>query len=307
MSKKELINLNTVDSSKVYKKAHQTLKSLSLNPNHSQLSKNIIKAIKASNTTSFLVHLKQQNYTNGTINIMMESLVNLGLFLSSSSIEDYRDFLIENVKPTTANLRIYCVNKYLNYIGIQYAIRCVAVQSKKVLDKVISLKSYNKLKDYYIAENNMEIYYAVKVLASTGMRPSELFKIRYEDISIGYVDIYSKRNKQRRIFFPKPLVKEMSSYYNIKNMTNIEDNIFKFSIAHLRYEIRKGVECGIDRKELYPYSFRHLYAKTFLKKSKNITLLADILGHESLETTRIYTRLTKEEQAQEVNRIVDWG
>ena len=254
----------------------------------------------------FIVNLKQQDYAVRTIATVKESLSGFVKFLEHDSIENYRHYLIQRVKPATANLRIYCVNKYLKYIKYPYTMKSVTISSKKALEKVISLKDYNKLKDYYKANDNMEMYFAVMVLASTGIRPSELFKIRYCDITVGYADIYSKRNKQRRIFFPKALVKEMQSYYNIKNMKDTSNYIFNFDLAHLRYELRKGVKCGISRDVLYPYSFRHLYGKTFMKKSKNIALLADILGHESLETTRIYTRLTKEEQAQEVNKIVDW-
>lgn len=267
----------------------------------------VLYQLNITKIDEFIGYLKQQNFAVKTINIMKESLTNLSSFLVSNSIENYRDYLIKNFKPSTANLRIYCANKYMEYIKFQYTIKCVSVSSKKTLEKVISLKDYNKLKGFYKDNNNMEMYFVIKVLASTGIRPSELFKIRYKDITVGYVDIYSKRNKQRRIFFPKSLVKELFTFYSIKTMNDLNDFIFKFSISHLRYELRKGVKCGVSRDVLYPYSFRHLFGKTFLKKSKNLTLLADILGHESLETTRIYTRLTKEEQAQEVNRIVDWG
>ena len=66
----------------------------------------------------------------------------------------------------------------------------------------------------------------------------------------------------------------------------------------LRYNINPAV--------VYPHSFRHLFAKTFLERFNDIALLADLMGHESIETTRIYLRKTSTEQHNIVNRVVDW-
>ena len=63
---------------------------------------------------------------------------------------------------------------------------------------------------------------------------------------------------------------------------------------------------GLDKKVVYPHSFRHRYAKNFLEKYNDIALLADLMGHESIETTRIYLRRTASEQQALVDRIVTW-
>lgn len=63
---------------------------------------------------------------------------------------------------------------------------------------------------------------------------------------------------------------------------------------------------GISEKVVYPHSFRHRYAKNFLEKFNDIALLADLMGHESIETTRIYLRRTASEQQEIVDQIVTW-
>ena len=63
---------------------------------------------------------------------------------------------------------------------------------------------------------------------------------------------------------------------------------------------------GLDKVVVYPHSFRHMYAKRFLEKFNDISLLADLLGHESIETTRIYLRRTSSEQQSIVDKIVTW-
>ena len=62
----------------------------------------------------------------------------------------------------------------------------------------------------------------------------------------------------------------------------------------------------MNPKVIYPHSFRHLFAKNFLEKYNDIALLADLMGHESIETTRIYLRKTATEQQNIVDKIVNW-
>ena len=63
---------------------------------------------------------------------------------------------------------------------------------------------------------------------------------------------------------------------------------------------------GIDRDVVYPHSFRHRFAKNFIERNPDIALLADLMGHESLETTRIYLRRTASEQRAAVDAAIDW-
>ena len=63
---------------------------------------------------------------------------------------------------------------------------------------------------------------------------------------------------------------------------------------------------GIDQAVIYPHSFRHRFAKSFLDRFNDLALLADLMGHESIETTRIYLRRTSTEQRDIVDKVVDW-
>lgn len=63
---------------------------------------------------------------------------------------------------------------------------------------------------------------------------------------------------------------------------------------------------GLDPSVIYPHSFRHRFAKSFLERYSDIAMLADLMGHESIETTRIYLRKTSTEQQNIINQIVDW-
>lgn len=67
-----------------------------------------------------------------------------------------------------------------------------------------------------------------------------------------------------------------------------------------------AIKYGINPAVVYPHSFRHRFAKSFLERCNDIAFLADLMGHESIETTRIYLRKTATEQREIVDKIVDW-
>lgn len=69
---------------------------------------------------------------------------------------------------------------------------------------------------------------------------------------------------------------------------------------------RFAIRYGINPDVIYPHSFRHRFAKNFIERNSDIALLADLMGHENLETTRIYLRRTALEQREAVDSIIDW-
>lgn len=148
-------------------------------------------------------------------------------------------------------------------------------------------------------------------MAATGARVSELIQIKIEHVQIGYFDLYTKGGKLRRLYIPKKLREE-----TLKWLT--ESKRFSGYLFLNRYGNRittRGIsqqlknyagKYGLDKKVIYPHSFRHRYAKNFLEKYNDIALLADLMGHESIETTRIYLRRTASEQQELVDKIVTW-
>lgn len=137
---------------------------------------------------------------------------------------------------------------------------------------------------------------------TNGARVSELIKIKVEHVNAGFIDLYTKGGKIRRIYIPIKLKEETIVW--IKNDLKIESgyiflNRFKERITTrgIAQQLKNfAIKYGIDPKVVYPHSFRHRFAKNFLEKYNDISLLADLMGHESIETTRIYLRKTASEQ-----------
>ena len=224
----------------------------------------------------------------------------------------YKGFLMEHFKPQTINLRLQAINKYLEFIHkSDLKLKFVKVQQKNFLENVISDADYRFLKRKLKSDGQTEWYFIVWFMGATGARISELLKIKAEHVEVGYLDLYSKGGKTRRLYIPKLLRDEAKEWLSSEGIRSgyIFRNRFGQVITSrgCAAQLKKlATQYGLDPKVVYPHSFRHRFAKNFLEKYNDIALLADLMGHESIETTRIYLRRTATEQQQLVDRIVTW-
>lgn len=224
----------------------------------------------------------------------------------------YKGYLVENFKPQTVNLRLQAVNKFLEFSKQEkLKMKFVKAQQKNFLENVISDADYKFLKTKLKSDGYDQWYFIVWFMAATGARVSELLQIKAEHVSVGYLDLYSKGGKMRRIYIPKKLCDEATKWLKERGLTtgylftNRTGNCL--STRGIAIQLKHFAEnYGINREVVYPHSFRHRFAKNFLDKFNDIALLADLMGHESIETTRIYLRRTASEQQKIVDRVVTW-
>jgi site-specific recombinase XerD len=232
--------------------------------------------------------------------------------ISKENLLAYKGYLLERFKPKTVNLRIQAINKYLEFLEkSKLQLKFIKVQQKNFLENVISNADYMFLKKSLKKAGNKEWYFVVWYLAATGARVSELVQIKIEHIEIGYFDLYTKGGKLRRLYIPRKLRTESLEWLSEKGRTSgyLFLNRFgeRITARGISQQLKNYAEkYGLDTKVVYPHSFRHRYAKNFLEKYNDIALLADLMGHESIETTRIYLRRTTSEQQALVDKIVTW-
>ena len=224
----------------------------------------------------------------------------------------YKGFLMEHFKPQTVNLRLQGINKYLEFIRKdKLKMKFVKVQQKNFLENVISDADYKFLKRKLRSDGYQEWYFVVWFMGATGARISELLKIKAEHVEVGYLDLYSKGGKTRRLYIPKRLRVEAKEWLQGESLYS--GYIFRnryggvISARGIAQQLKHFAEqYGLDPKVVYPHSFRHRFAKNFLEKYNDIAFLADLMGHESIETTRIYLRRTATEQQAIVDKVVTW-
>ena len=256
------------------------------------------------NNEDFELYLRQGNMAENTINAYLYAIkeyYSRHRELNKRNLLIYKTYLIETFKPKTVNLRIQAMNKYLECIKKpRLRLKSVKVQQRSYLENVISNADYIFLKNKLKRENNLTWYFVVRFLAATGARVSELIQIKVEHVQIGYYDIYTKGGKIRRIYIPKTLRKEAAEWL----INRFGERITTRGIAQQLKNY--AVKYGLNEKVVYPHSFRHRFAKNFLEKFNDIALLADLMGHESIETTRIYLRRSSAEQQEIVDRVITW-
>lgn len=231
---------------------------------------------------------------------------------SRDQARSYRERLIEQYRPATVNLRINALNSYFAYAGaLEHRVRCVKVQRRSYLEDAISAQDCRRLEVALRREGHMTYYFAVRVMVSTGVRVSELLELKVEHVQAGHLDVLSKGGKARRVFIPLALCREMRKWLASEGRTSG----FVFLNARGQRITARGLSgqlkvlaqrCGIDPAVVYPHSFRHLFARNFLDAREDIALLADLMGHSSIETTRIYLRKTASEQRAVVEEVVTW-
>ena len=232
--------------------------------------------------------------------------------VTQKNLRAYKVWLIENYKPKTVNLRLRAINCYLESVGKEkWKLPFVRVQQKAFLENVISEADYEYFKNCLKRDNEMFWYFVIRFLAATGARVSELIQIKVEHIKLGYLDLYSKGGKLRRIYIPKALQDEALSWLAEKQQGSGFIFLNKYgeriTTRGISGQLKKlAVRYEIDPVVVYPHSFRHRFAKSFLERCNDIAFLADLMGHESIETTRIYLRKTATEQQEIVDKIIDW-
>ena len=170
---------------------------------------------------NFEKYLKGTNLAENTIVAYMFALRQFNEqseIINKKSLMDYKVFLIEKYKPKTINLRLRAINCYLESIGKhKLKIPFVKVQQKTFLENVISEADYEYFKNCLKRDNEAFWYFVIRFLAATGARIGELIQIKVEHIKIGYIDLYSKGGKLRRIYIPKALQYEALSWLEEKN------------------------------------------------------------------------------------------
>ncbi|MDE5698963.1 MAG: site-specific integrase [Lachnospiraceae bacterium] len=221
----------------------------------------------------------------------------------------YKQQLITGGKsPASINLYITALNCYLKYEGMDNCyIKTVRFRKNQCPDNIISTEEYQRLLLCAKKCGYQKYYCIMRTLAATGIRISELSGCTVEALHQGRFVICSK-GRLREIYLPEKLIAELECYCVEEQITsgavflgNRDKPISRNAVYKMLIHVA-DIE-GISRQKVHPHSFRHLFAVTYMKQYSDLPELADILGHSSLETTRIYTRNTSDERRKRMNDL----
>lgn len=226
---------------------------------------------------------------------------------------EYKKYLYElDPRPSTSSINTWIIelNKFLKWLGLNdLTIKKIKTQTKTSTEEVLSISDYKRLLRFSKSMGLLQLHYIMKVLAMTGIRISELKYFTVENIKSNYIAAFNK-GKERNIIVRQDLARELRKYCRDNNIK--EGYIFKgnkkgkMQSASTIWRQMKKVSgtAKVNKKKVHAHSFRHLFAQVFLDEyNNNITELADILGHNSLETTRLYTRSSNSQKKDKLEKL----
>jgi len=250
---------------------------------------------------------------SGIVKKFLEFLINNGIIITDTkSINDSLDknlilkFLAESKvkkKLDSNSLRLYvrAISSFLKFLDNENLAKQIkAPKVDKRLPKFITYDELNKLLEN--AENYRDKL-IIKFLFYTGVRVSELIKIKKNDIIFeeGFVKVYGKGGKERILPIPKELLNELKDYINKINT----ENIFPLSSRQVERIIKNiARKAGINKK-VTPHVLRHSLATTLLSKGVDIRYIQEILGHSSLNITQIYTHVVPNQLKEIYNKVFE--
>lgn len=212
---------------------------------------------------------------------------------------DYKEHLSNELGSTnTINTYIVETNKFLKWAGLkECVVKKIKMQSRQSNEDVLSLSDFKRLLRFAKRYGDHQMYYIMKILAMTGIRISELRYFKVENMESYYIKVFNK-GKERTIIVRQDLMRELKKYareQGIKEGYLFPSPIIKGQMVNVstiwRHMKRLAGAARVKKSKVHAHSFRHLFAQVFLNTyTDSITELADILGHKSLETTRLYTR-----------------
>ena len=230
--------------------------------------------------------------------------------LDKETVLIYKENLTQNYAPASVNSVLSSLNSFFAF-NEWYNLR---VKNLKIQRQIFANKDNELTKDEYKrlltaakGKGNEQLYFLMQTICSTGIRVSELCYITVESLKAQKAQINLK-GKMRIVILPKDLCRMLLQYSKGQKITSGSVFVTKSGKPLDRSNIWKMMKAlceraGVARAKVFPHNLRHLFARTFYSIQKDIVRLADILGHSSVDTTRIYTMETGETHRRQIQKL----
>ena len=256
--------------------------------------------------------LHKEEKSAATIEKYLRDVRGFLAFLAGQSIDKavviiYKEHLTAQYAPASVNSMLAALNCFLRFIGRADA----CVKQLKIQRQIFSREDRELTKAEYQrlvrGAENTRLSLVIQTICGTGIRVSELQYITVEAVQAGKAVVNCK-NKTRVIFIPTSIQKLLKPYIKKSGVTAGSIFVTKRGRPLNRSNIWREMKAlctgaGVNPKKVFPHNLRHLFARTFYSMEKDIAKLADILGHSSIETTRIYVMATGTEHRRKIEQM----
>ena len=271
--------------------------------------------INRESIEEFKSWLRAEERSEGTIVKYMRDLTRFSDWMYDRHIN--REMLIEykehltphGFEAVTVNSMLAAINTYFRYIGLNIRLKDLRIQRRlfREENRELQKNEYEKLIRTAETRGDFRLALLMETIGATGIRVSEVQYITVEAAKSGRTQI-SLKGKICDILLPNRLCKKLLKYARKQNIAAGEIFITKSGKGISRKQIWAEMKAickiaGVEASKVFPHNLRHLFARVFYRVTRDVTQLADLLGHSSIETTRIYLRSTGAEHVRQLEGL----
>lgn len=263
----------------------------------------------------YAAYLREQERAENTVRKYIRDLTALWEWLDGRPPEKalliaWKEHLTAVYTASSVNSMLAAVNGFLRFMGWQQmTVRPLKIQKNLFCDedRELTKGEYRRLVEAASQEGNERLALVIQTLCATGIRVSELRYITAETVRLGRAEIANK-GKRRTVFLPGRLCGLLKGY--LRKTRRASGAVFvtrtgrPLDRSNIWRDMKRLCEsAGVEPGKVFPHNLRHLFARTFYAIEKDISRLADILGHSDIDTTRIYTMESGKIHAMQVERM----
>lgn len=275
----------------------------------------MIYTITPTDIDGYCLSLRSDERAAGTVAKYRRDLAAFALWLDGRGVTKenaarWKTHLLERgYKPETINSKLSAINGFFAYMNWAIRVKFLKIQRNLFRDpaRELSRQEYDCLLTTARETGQERLALIMETLCATGIRISELRYITVEAAKDGRATI-SLKGKIRTILLPTKLYRKLTKYARKEKIAS--GAIFRtksgrpISRRQVWYELKRLCQAaGVEPGKVFPHNLRHLFATTFYRACKDIARLADVLGHSSIETTRIYLAVSGAEQARQLDKL----
>ena len=274
------------------------------------------RTVLTSQITKFKRHLQSDERVPATIEKYLRDIRSFAAWLDARPLDKtaaagWKEHLRSSgLCPETVNSKLSALNKFLKFLGRNACcVKYLRIQRRlfRGTDRELTKTDYTRLLE---TANNMgktRLALLMETICATGVRVSEVRYITVEAAQAGRAEI-SLKGKIRTILIPGKLCRKLQKYARKQKIVSGEIFLTRNEKGLSRRQIWAEmkslcVKAGVAASKVFPHNLRHLFARAFYRVCRDVVKLADVLGHSSIETTRIYLVSTGEEHARQLDRM----
>ena len=272
--------------------------------------------IRTEHIERFARQMRQEERSPGTVEKYLRDVRALERWLNGRPVTRefvaaWRDRLLERgLAPSTVNSMLSAANSFLRCLGREDClVKLLRVQRRTFREqgRELTREDYRRLVSAARSLGRSRLALLLETICSTGIRVSEVRCFTVESVARGRAEVRLK-GKIRTILIPARLGRKLAKYAQKHRITSGEIFLTRGRKSLSRRQIWREMKdlcqtAGVEKSRVFPHNLRHLFATVFYQASRDIVKLADVLGHSSINTTRIYLMTTGEEHARQLERL----